>query len=359
MLGKGESSAGIKRYALFPLVTLLAAAFVVGCATADTVGSGPGSTGESGAGGTTEQAVVATTTGASPSAEPTVGIASTTEQDEVAPDETSSAAAEEGSEEAQSSQSSGQPQSQQSAPPGPPPGPPFIADPQARGGEGYGADGILGIRYGIHEGYERVVIDLGAGGQPAGSVPEWTLSSPTGDGILRVTMPSVSTTRVSDGMFGGPLLKNFYVVRAPEGGIFVDVFAESAFSYRVMELLDPARIVVDFKPSAATLDFPLPAEGGNTVLVEPRRGASVGSSLTISGYSRNPEASNTVVLTDASGRELVRDTVMSNDWTNTWGYFETTLDLPQFSGRATLEVGAQSARDGSFEGVGIPVYGTG
>ena len=236
---------------------------------------------------------------------------------------------------------------------------PFVAEPQARGGNGYGADGILGVRYGIHEGYERVVIDLGAGGQPAGSVPEWTLSSPTGDGVLRVTVPSVSTTRVSGGAFSGPLLKNFHVVRAPEGGMFVDVFAESAFTYRVMKMLDPARIVVDFKPSDATLDLPLPAQSGNTVLVEPRRGTRVGSSLTLSGYSRNPEASNTIVLTDASGRVLVRDTVMSNDWTATWGYFETTLDLPPFSGQATLEVGAESARDGTFEGVEIPVSGTG
>lgn len=345
MLGEGEFSAGAKRRALFPLITLLAAALVAGCATADTVGTEPESTGELELEETTEQTVVATTTDASSGAGVTVGVASTTEQAEIAPEEASARSSAEGR--------------SVDAPPAQLSDAPFVADPQARGGEGYGADGILGIRYGIHEGYERVVVDLGAGGQPAGSVPEWALSSPTGDGVLRVTIPSVSTTRVSDGTFGGPLLKNFHVVRAPEGGIFVDVFAESAFRYRVIELLDPSRIVVDFKPSEANLDLPLPAEDGNTVLVEPRRGASVGGSLTLSGYSRNPEASNTVILTDASGRELVRDTVKSNDWTNTWGYFETTLDLPQFNGRATLKVGADSARDGSFDGVEIPVYTTG
>ena len=335
----------MKWCALFPLVALLAAAIAVGCATTNTVGTEPEPAGEPEFGETTEPSVVATTTGASPGAEATVGVASTTERAEVAPEEASSVASSD--------------ESAVVSPPAQSSGAPFGTEPQARGGEGYGADGILGVRYGIHDGYERVVIDLGAGGQPAGSVPEWMLSSPTGDGLLRVTVPSASMTRVSGGAFGGPLLKNFHVVRAPEGGMFVDVLAGSTFSYRVMELLDPARIVVDFKPSDGSLDLPLPAESDNTVLVEPRRGASVGGSLTLSGYSRNPEASNTVILTDASGRGLIRDTVKSNDWTNTWGYFETTLDLPPFGGRATLKVGVESARDGTFSGVEIPVYGAG
>jgi hypothetical protein len=67
---------------------------------------------------------------------------------------------------------------------------------------------------------------------------------------------------------------------------------------------------------------------------------------------------NMVILTDAQGETLVQETVLSNDWTSTWGYFETTLDVPPFSGEGTLKVGAQSARDGSFEGVEIPVHGS-
>jgi hypothetical protein len=50
---------------------------------------------------------------------------------------------------------------------------------------------------------------------------------------------------------------------------------------------------------------------------------------------------------------LVRRTVLSNDQqAHTWGYLEDTLDLPSFSGRGTLKVGA--AHDRSFEGVEIP-----
>ncbi len=351
----------MKQRVFFPLFTLLAAAFVAGCSSAGSVGGELGSTGEVVSGEVVERTGTPTTAGVSSGAfsevEATVGVSSTagqtgvTQMEQVERPEraTSSSAA-----------SSASPAGEDfAAPPGTQPSVPFVADPRVRGGEGYGADGLLGVRYGVHEGFERVVIDLSAGGRPAGSVPEWVLSSPDGDGLLRIAVPSASMTQVSGGMFGGPLLKNFHVVRAPEGGLFVDVFAAAAFTYRVVEMLGPARIVVDFKPSEATLDFPLPAEGERTVLVEPRRDTVVGGSLTISGYSRNPEASNTVVLTDDSGRELIRQTVMSNDWTATWGYFETTLDLPRFRGRATLEVGAESARDGTFEGVKIPVSGTG
>ena len=234
---------------------------------------------------------------------------------------------------------------------------PFIADPQAAGGAGYGADSILAVRYGIHEGYRRVVIDLGTGEDPAGSVPEWTLSSPAGDGVLRMSLPSVSSTGVSDGEFGGGLLEDFHVVHAPEGGMFVDIFAGSAFTYRVIEVLNPARLVIDFKPSDAKLDVTLPAEEDNTVLTQPRRGTGIEDPLTISGYSRNFEARNTITLTDSSGEVVAQEVVQSNDWTSTWGYFETTLDLSDFEGRGTLRVGAESPRNGTFDGVEIPVRG--
>ncbi len=105
------------------------------------------------------------------------------------------------------------------------------------------------------------------------------------------------------------------------------------------------------------LKKPLPAVGGETVLVEPHSGARVSDPLTVSGYSRNFEAANTIVLKDDRGKELVRETVTANDWSATWGYFEATLDLPPFSGKGVLQVGTASARDGSFEGVEIPVRG--
>lgn len=235
---------------------------------------------------------------------------------------------------------------------------PFAARTEESGGNGLLADGILTVRYGVHDGYERVVVDLGTGKEPAGRVPDWSLTSPTGDGLLRVKFPSVSATSVSDGMLRGPLLKDFHVARGSEGGMFVDVFAEKAFTYRVLELEDPARLAVDFKSSGMPLGMPLPSEGGKTVLVEPRRGARIDGAFTVSGYSRNLEATNTVVLTNSDGKTVARKTVQSSDWSSTWGYFETTIEAPpSFSGAGKLSAGAEGARDGSFEGVEIPVRG--
>jgi hypothetical protein len=169
---------------------------------------------------------------------------------------------------------------------GGPSGVTFVARPEASGGSKQEADTILAVRYGVHEGYERAVLDLGTGDKPALRVPEWTLMSPRGDGLLRLTLPSVSATGVPDGRFGNALLKSFYVVRAPDGGMFVDVLARRAFTYRVLELADPARLVVDFKPAGKPLEVPPPRVGGHTVLVEPRAGARIHTPLTISGYSQ-------------------------------------------------------------------------
>jgi hypothetical protein len=234
-------------------------------------------------------------------------------------------------------------------------GVPFVAKPQAGGGSGYDADTVLAVRYEVDEDYERAVIDLGTGLDPAGRVPEWSLVSEEGNGLLRVTLPSASATCVSDGRFGDGLLGSFHVVRAPEGGMFMDIFTRKAFLYRVVELGDPARLVVDFKPKGG-LKAPLPAVGGDTVLVEPRPHASISDPLTVNGYSRNSEGANVITLIDSHGKILVRRSVLSNDGGHhTWGYFEATLDLPALSGNGTLKVGTENAQDGSFEGVEIPV----
>jgi Immunoglobulin-like domain of bacterial spore germination len=233
-------------------------------------------------------------------------------------------------------------------------GVPFIERTQASGGSGYDADTVLAVRYEVNEDYERAVIDLGTGLEPAGPVPEWSLVSHRGDGLLRVTLPSASATCVSDGVFGDGLLESFHVVHAPEGGMFMDIFVREAFLYRVTELDDPARFVVDFKPRG-DLKAPLPAEGGDTVLVEPRPHARISDPLTIDGYSRNTKVATTITLIDSNGKVLVRRSVRSNEWNHSWRYFEATLDLPSLSGNGTLKVGTENAKDGSFQGVEIPV----
>jgi hypothetical protein len=237
---------------------------------------------------------------------------------------------------------------------------PFTAASQMSGGSEGAADSIQEVRFGEHESYERAVIDFGSEGAPASRVPAWSLSSPTGEGYARITFPGVGATLVSDGAFGGSIIDNFYVVRAPGGGMFVDVFATGAFQYRVTELSDPGRLVLDYRPASVDLSFPIPAQAERTVLFQPREGEAITSPLRVSGYSRNFEASNTISLADSGGNVLSRSTILSNDWAETWGYFEASLEFPAFEGQAILRVGSESPRDGSFEGVEVPVtYGAG
>jgi hypothetical protein len=239
-------------------------------------------------------------------------------------------------------------------------GAPFTATPKMKGGLEGAADSIQKVRFGKHEGYERAVIDFGSEGAPASRVPVWSLSSPTGEGYARITFPGIEATSETDGTFGGSILDNFYVVRAPGGGMFVDVFATGAFRYRVIALSKPGRLVLDYHPASVDLSFPIPAQAKRTVLFEPRQGEAITSPLRVSGYSRNFEASNTIALRASSGKILFQRTVLSNDWTETWGYFEVSLEFPAFEGLAALQVGGESPRDGSFEGVEVPVtYGGG
>ena len=237
---------------------------------------------------------------------------------------------------------------------------PFTATPKMKGGLDGAADSIREVRFGNHEDYERTVIDFSSESAPASQVPAWSVSSPAGEGYTRITVPDIDATSETEGTFGASIVDNFYVVRAPNGGMFVDVFATGAFLYRVMELSDPGRLVLDYQPTNGDLRFPIPAQAKTTVLFEPRQRQAINSPLRVSGYSRNFEASNTIMLGASSGKVLLRRTVLSNDWTETWGYFEASLEFPAFEGPATLQVGSLSPRDGSFEGVEVPVtYGGG
>jgi Immunoglobulin-like domain of bacterial spore germination len=236
----------------------------------------------------------------------------------------------------------------------------FTTVPEMSGGTEEAADGIQGVRFERAGGYERAIIDFGLVGAPAERVPAWSLSSPTGEGYARIMFPDVEAASVSDGSLGGSILDNFYVVRAPDGGMFVDLLATGAFQYRVTELSDPGRLAIDYRPASVELGFPLPARAERTVLFEPRVGEAVTDPLRVSGYSRNFEASNTIILRDPNGNVLLQTTVLSNDWLDAWGYFEVPLEIPALEGQATLQVGTESPRDGSFEGVEVPItYGGG
>ena len=233
--------------------------------------------------------------------------------------------------------------------------PGFTAASQAQGGTPGAADSIRNVRFGRHGSYERLVIDFGKNGGAATSVPRWRLSSPAGEGYSRIYLPGVRSTSASGSNLGGSIMDDYYVVRAPNGGLFVDVFATGGFRYRVFGLDNPGRLVIDYQPSGSALGRPLPVRGKQVVVMEPRKGESVSSPLTVEGYARTFEGQVTVLLKDSSGAVIARKSTKANDWSSTWGYFRTTLTFPAFNGSGTLEVGSASAKTGQFEGVSVPV----
>ncbi|BBL79628.1 hypothetical protein RxyAA322_14820 [Rubrobacter xylanophilus] len=229
----------------------------------------------------------------------------------------------------------------------------FTAAPEASGGEEGAARTIAEVRFGRHQGYERAVIEF-----DSPRVPRWSLSTPLGEGYSRISLPDIETARQTGGDFGGQIMADYYVVRNPQGGFFVDVFATGPFRYRLLELQNPGRLVLDYAPAGGSLARPLPVRGERNVVMEPRPGQAVSGTLVVSGYSRNFEALTTVLLQGPDGSVLARKNVTASAWSEAWGYFETTVEVPPFRGEATLLVGAESPRDGTFQGIEVPVvYG--
>lgn len=109
-----------------------------------------------------------------------------------------------------------------------------------------GVEAALGsvarIRVGTHEGYTRVVFDLGG-------PYEWSLDRPAA-GPLRVVIPGVS---LDDGVrrldFPRGLVRSIQPIRR-SGGVEILMFCESGqVKARTLTLADPHRIVVDVMPS--------------------------------------------------------------------------------------------------------------
>ncbi len=215
---------------------------------------------------------------------------------------------------------------------------------------------ITDIRFGQHPHFDRLVIDFAAVQGAADAVPHWRIEKAPGEGVLRIYLPTVTETAFTEALLADKLdwFTHVYVVRAPDGSLFVDVFIPTEYQARVQELRDPLRLVIDIAPGGKE-PYTLPASAKHTVLITPRPGATIQGTLTVSGYSRNFEANNVIVLQDSAGNELARAVTTSTDYLKTWGAFSTTIIVPNRTGTGSLLVGDFDAQDGSFKGLAIPV----
>lgn len=220
------------------------------------------------------------------------------------------------------------------------------------------ADTIRDVRFGDHGTYERMVFDLGYEQFPADFAPNyrWTYNGGT---ILRLNLPTVSSTFVTDGFGLGKGISRYYVVRNASGErLSTEVhLTDAAGPATVFYLNYPARIVVDV-PTDGQNFRPDPAFGDNVVVKQPRAGYTVGPGIfTITGYGRPFGAVGTWRILDSTGAVAREGSYYTSDWARTWGRFAVTADYPAYLGgqSGTLQVGQYAARDGSFQGVSIPL----
>jgi hypothetical protein len=231
----------------------------------------------------------------------------------------------------------------------------FGAGAEMGGGEAGAADRIEGVRFRICDDYERLLIDFGRrGGRPAG-VPRWSVESPADGGYVRVRFPGVTSTEMTDEDFVGSELDELYVVRDRGGGLFADAFAMHASRYRVTELPESGRLAVDFRGVREELEHP-PTTSDKVVVLQPREAEKVGSPLMVQGYARLFEGQVTISLLDRDQGVISSRTVRANDWTTAWGLFAATLEYSGYKGLATLRVGSNSPRDGSFVGTETEIF---
>lgn len=221
------------------------------------------------------------------------------------------------------------------------------------------ADTIRDVRFGDHGAYERMVLDLGYEEFPADFAPDYWWTYNGGGTILRLNLPTVSSTFVTDGFGLGKGISRYYVVRGLDGSrISTEVhLTDAAGPATVFYLNYPARVVIDV-PTGGQNFRPDPAFGSNVVVKQPRAGYTVGPGIfTITGYGRPFEAVGVWRILDASGAIAREGVYYTSDWAATWGRFAVTADYPAYlSGQfGTLQVGQYSARDGSFEGVSVPL----
>ncbi|MGI8911867.1 MAG: Gmad2 immunoglobulin-like domain-containing protein [Rubrobacteraceae bacterium] len=231
----------------------------------------------------------------------------------------------------------------------------FVAASGDSGGTAGAADRIEKVRFQVLDGYERLLLDFGQQGGEAPGVPRWSVTSPPEGGYLRIRLPGVTSTATGSEDFVGSVLDEIYVVRDQGGGLFVDVFAMREFRYRVTGLPEAGQLAVDFRGARGGLELS-PTKSDKVVVVQPREAEEVSSPLTVEGYARLFEGRVTVSLLDREREVISTETVRANDWVTAWGLFEATLEFSDYEGLATLRVGGESPRDGSFVGTETEVF---
>lgn len=185
-------------------------------------------------------------------------------------------------------------------------------------------------------------------GAPATMAPDIRVEHLDSYQIVRITM-DVETTMITDQLVETNLVDRLYVVRALDGGLFIDLHLAAPAAVRASAGSSPARLNLDLRPGFVAWEGES-AIADNVVLVAPSDGSNVGTETTVSGYARTFEATVLVVVTQG-GDVIDETTTTAADYLETWGQFRLDVGLPP--GDVSLFAGESSQDDGSLEGVTV------
>lgn len=227
----------------------------------------------------------------------------------------------------------------------------------ASGGSEGAAERIREVELDLQEGFERVRIAFGER-EPDG-IPRWSVEKPPEGGYVRLHLPGVSSTQTAGDDLAGLTADAFYVVRRPNGdGLFVDVFALSAFEYRVTELTEVGQLAVDFRRAPGGLTCPA-VQSEDIVVTQPCEAEEMtaGEPLAVEGYSRNSGGPLSVELLNEEDALIASETVRADSGNGAWRYFDSSVTAPpSYEGLARLRVRDQEPDDGVSTGAEVPVF---
>lgn len=186
-------------------------------------------------------------------------------------------------------------------------------------------------------------------GAPATATPDARVDHLESLQVIRISI-DVESSVVIDQLVETDLVDRLYVVRALDGGMFVDLHLASPAAARATTLTSPARLSVELRPGFVPIEGS-PTQSEDVVLVSPTADADVAATTELIGYARTSEASVLIVVTQAG--TLVTETSISTADAAVWGEFRIELTLPP--GEVTIFAGERSPGDGSLDGLTIDV----
>jgi hypothetical protein len=199
------------------------------------------------------------------------------------------------------------------------------------------------------DGCERLGFDFETVENAPATTPPTTIAEfLPGEGIVRIHL-DIDQTVITDQLVESSLVSRLYVVRALDGGIFVDLHLAAPASAQLTLSNSPASLTLELTPRLDGQLAAAPLVSERAVLTTPLSGMPVDAGpVDISGYARTFEAS-VLVVASRGNDVLSRLSTTAADWVDTWGEFEAEIELEP--GDVDLFVGEESPQDGSLEGV--------